>query len=184
MAASTKGWMKVLNYALIAGGACWIISEILELASGSRTALTLMLTAAFHLLMVGGIWAAYAGQGDQKGALSQAAAGMASVGYLILVYPPVAVAQDPVLDYGEFMRSSKLFWAAGMLVTLGVALFGASVLRVRSYRVTIGLALLVCPPVFAAVFLLDGPPLIGVAANLLLAAAFMAMGARALRRKP
>lgn len=176
--------MKALTYALIAAGACWIISEVLEVAFGGRTALTLMLTAAFHLLMVGGIWAAYAGQGDRKGTLSQAAAGLASVGYLILVYPPIAVARDPSLDYIEFMQSSSLFWAAGMLVTLGVALFGAAVLRSRSYPATMGLTLLACPLLFVAVILLDGPPLIGFAANVLLGSVFVAMGARALRGKP
>lgn len=176
--------MKALTYALIAAGACWIISEVLEIALGGRTALTLMLTAAFHLLMAGGIWAAYAGQGERKGTLSQAAAGLASVGYLILVYPPMAVARDPSLNYVEFMQSSSLFWAAGMFVTLGVALFGAAVLRSRSYPATMGLALLVCPLVFAAVVLLDGPPLVGFAANVLLGSVFVAMGARTMRRKP
>jgi hypothetical protein len=173
-----------LIYALIAGGACWIVSELLEMAFGGRTALTLMLTAAFHLLMVGGIWAAYAGQGDRKGRLDQVAAAMASVGYLIVVYPPIAVTRDPSLDYIEFMQSSSLFWAAGMLVTLGVALFGAAVLRSRSYPATMGLALLACPLVFMAVILLDGPPLIGFAANVLLGSVFIAMGVRTLRRKP
>jgi hypothetical protein len=71
-----------------------------------------------------------------------------------------------------------------MLVTLGVALFGAAVLRSRSYPATMGLALLACPLVFMAVILLDGPPLIGFAANVLLGSVFIAMGVRTLRRKP
>lgn len=176
--------MKALTYALIAAGACWIISEVLEIACGGRTALTLMLTGAFHLLMAGGIWAAYAGQGDRKGELSQVAAGLASVGYLILVYPPIAVAREPSLNYIEFMQSSSLFWAAGMFVTLGVALFGAAVLSSRSYPATMGFALLVCPLVFVSVILLEGPPLIGFAANVLLGSVFLATGVRALRGKP
>jgi len=172
----------MLDYALIAGGACWVVSEFLELAAGGRTALTLALTAAFHLFMVAGIWAAHAGQGDRKGPLSRAAAGMASIGYLILVYPPIAAARDPSLDYAEFMRSSLQFRTAGMLVTLGVALLGAAALRSRAYPATMGLALLACPPVFAAVLLLDGPPLLGFAANVLLGSVFVAIGARAARR--
>jgi hypothetical protein len=168
--------MKALTFALIAGGVCWIASEILELAVGGRTGLTLLLTAAFHLLMAGGIWAADAGQGTRKTALSRIAAGMASAGYLLLVYPPLAVARTPSAPYAEFMRARPLFMAAGMLVTVGVTMFGAAVLRSRAYPRWVGLVCLTSPLVFAGVMLLDGPALVGFLANTALGSAFVAMG--------
>lgn len=174
--------MNALTWALIAAGVCWIVSEALELVFGGRTGLTLVLTAAFHLLMAGGIWAAHAGQFGGKGRLSRAAAGLASAGYLLLVYPPVAVAQDASIDYAAFMEARPLFMAAGMLATVGVTLFGAAVLRSRTTPAWVGWACLTSPPVFAGVMLFDGPPLLGFAANTLLGSAFVTMGALARRR--
>jgi hypothetical protein len=173
--------VRALACLLIAGGVCWIISELLELAVGGRTGLTLALTAAFHLLMAGGMWAAYLGQRGPRSPLSQVAAGLASVGYLLLVYPPIAVARNPSIPYLEFMRTRPVFMAAGLLVTAGVTLFGAAGLRSRAYPAWIGLACLVSPVAFAGVTLADGPALIGFAANTLLGGAFVTMGVLALR---
>ncbi len=140
-----------------------------------------MLTAAFHLLVAGGIWAAHGGQGSARSRLSGAGAGLASAGYLLLIYPPIAVAQDASLSYAEFLRACPLFMAAGLLVTAGVTLFGVAVLRSRGYPAWIGLACLTSPLVFAGVVLLEGPLLIGLAANALLGSAFVAMGVRSFR---
>lgn len=173
--------MKALTYVLVAGGVCWIISEVLELVYGGRTGLTLALTAAFHLLMAGGIWAAYVGQGSLGSQLSLVATGLASAGYLVLVYPPIAIAGDLSVPYPEFIRARPVLMAAGLLATLGVTLFGAGVVRARAYPAWVGVACLVSPGVFASVTLAEGPLLIGFAANILLGSAFVAMGVLARR---
>lgn len=168
--------MTALAWLLIAGGVCWIVSEVLELVSGSRTALTLLLTAAFHLFMVAGIWAAHAGQAGRKGILSRVGAGLASVGYLVLVYPPIIAARDSSIAYEAYFRERPLLMAAGLLVTVGITVLGAALLRSRAYPMWVGLACLVCPLLFAGVALLDGPPLIALVANSLLGGAFVTMG--------
>lgn len=171
--------MRTLGYALIGAACCWMVSEILELGSGGRTGLTLLLTAVFHLLMVAGIWGAWAGQRGGGDLLGRLGAGMASVGYLILVYPPLAVVLGspvPVAGYVEYLGSNPLFRVAAILVTVGLPLFGISILRVRSYPLWIGLVLLVSPPVFAATALSGGAEIVSFIANMLAGLAFLAMG--------
>jgi hypothetical protein len=179
--------MRALGYALIGAACCWIVSEILELGSGGRTGLTLLLTAAFHLLMVAGIWGAWAGQRGGGDLLSRLGAGMASLGYLILVYPPVAVALGSSVTaagYVEYLGSNPLFRLAGILVTVGLPLFGIAILRAGSYPLWIGLVLLVSPPVFAATALSGGPEIVSLIANMLAGLAFLAMGSAVLRAHP
>lgn len=113
--------------------------------------------------------------------LSRVAAGRASVGYLVLVYPPIVVAQDPSIPYSEFLRARPVLMAAGMLATIGVTLLGAAVLRARAYPAWVGWACLTSPLVFAGVMLVDGPALVGFAANTILGGAFVVMGTRAHR---
>lgn len=174
--------MKALAYLLIAAAGCWILSEILEIIAGGRTGLTLAMTAAFHLLMAAGIWGAYAGQLEPRSGLSRLAAGIVSVGFTIIVYPPIAVALDPSLTIKSVMTGYPLFTAAGMLATWGTVLFGAALLLRKSYPVWIGIVLMVSPPVFTAVVLTDGPALVGFAANVLEGIALITMGMMALRR--
>ena len=166
----------ILAYLLIGGGVCWIISEVLELVFGGRTGLTLALTAAFHLSLAGGIWAAYLGQGSRRSRVSGVAAGLASIGYLLLVYPPIAVIRNPSIPYVDFIGTRPVLVAAGLMATLGVTLLGAAALRSRTYPAWIGMGCLVSRAVFLAIALTDGPALLGFAANTLLGSAFVAMG--------
>lgn len=174
--------MKALVYALIVAAVVWMLSEALELGLGGRTSLTLGMTAAFHLLMAPGVWGAYLGQPGPRSALSGVAAGMASLGYAALVYPPIAAARDPSFGITEFLDANPPFAAAAGLATFGVTLFGVAVLRTGSYARWIGVVLLVCPIAFAAVMTLGGPAGAAVAVNVVLAATFLVVGVRALVR--
>lgn len=173
--------VKALVYLLMTAAGCWILSEALEIAFGARTGLTLGLTAMFHLLMAVGIWGAYAGQRGRPGALSRAAAGLASLGFFLLTYPPIAVAQTPAVTIDEFMRTHALFGLAGFLATVGTMLFGVAVLRNNSYDPWIGIVLTVAPLIFAAMMLAGGPSSIAVTANIIESIALMALGVSALR---
>jgi len=173
-----------LAYLLIAAGGCWVLSEGLEVLSGGRNSLTLWLTAAFHLLIASGIWGAYAGQSGGRSGLSRLAAGTASLGYLILVYPPVAVSQAPSMTIGDFMSANPFFGIAGVLATLGIILFGISVLRYKSYPLWTGVVLIISPVIFAAIMMSEGPEPIGIAANVVEGIALIAMGKYALRSQP
>lgn len=170
--------MKSLACLLIAAAGCWILSEILEIALGGRTGLTLGLTAAFHLFMVGGIWGAYAGQKGGPNALSRVAAAMVSLGFVMLVYPPIAVSQNPDVTIDLFMKAHPLFGMAGFLATLGCMLFGVAILRHRSYDRWIGFVLVVAPAVFAVTMQSGGLGVAASTANLLEGVALVAMGLR------
>lgn len=173
--------MKTLLYVLIAAAACWMLSEVLELAWGGRTALTLWLTAAFHFLFAIGIWGAYAGQAPGKRTLSLIATGMASLGYLLLVYPPLAVASTPSMTITAFMEAHLVFKLAGFLAVLGTVLFGVAILLWKSYPAWTGAALVGCPMIFSAVMLAEGPEPAAILANLVESVALIAIAVDALR---
>lgn len=162
--------------ALTAAAVCWLLSELLELMFGGRTALTLALTALFHLLMSVGIWRAYRAQAGTPSTLSRAATTAASVGFLVLVYPPMAVLFDRSIDITTLMRGVPALGLAGALATLGVMAFGAAILRYRSYAQWVGIVLLVCPATFTWVMLSGAPDGIGITANIIEAVALLAMG--------
>ena len=175
--------MKNLLYAVIAAAVCWILSEVLEIALGGRTASTLWLTAAFHFLIAFGIWGAYVGQADRKSTLSLIAAGMMSLGYLLLVYPPLAVSQAPSITITEFMDVNLIFKLAGLLAVLGTILFGVSILRQKSYVAWTGVALVLCPVIFSAIMMSEGPELVAIVANLVESVALIVISVQALRSK-
>lgn len=175
--------MKALAWLLLAAAACWMVSEVLELVAGGRTPLSLWLTAIFHLFMAAGIWSAYSGQGAAKGRLSLVGAGMASIGFLVLVYPPIAASQGPPELFAELMTPPSTYGMAGIVVTLGLTLFGVAVLLRKSYRRWIGVVLATTPLVFAAILLGGGPSRLANAVSLIQGAAIAAMAIRALRRQ-
>lgn len=176
--------MKISLQVLIAAGAVWIVSELLELIMGGRTLAVLWITALFHLLMVGGIWGAYRGQAGPRSRVSLVAAAMASVGYLILIYPPLAVSQSATLTIGEYIRGSPFFTIGANLAVFGVIAFGIAVWRTRAYPTWIAIALIACPAVFTAVMLSEGPGLLAIAANIIQSIALIGMGREGLRRIP
>jgi hypothetical protein len=169
--------MKFLAWTLLAAAGCWILSELLEIAAGGRTAITFVLTAAFHLLAALGMWGAYAGLRTGRNTLALVATGAASLGYLVLIYPPIASALGPPGTFEELMRPGSIFGIPAMLATLGVSLFGAVVLYRKSYARWIGVALLICPPVFATMVRTQGPVVIAFAANVAHGLALAAIGA-------
>jgi hypothetical protein len=135
------------------------------------------------LLLAGGIWGAYLGQGSRRSRVSGVATVIASIGYLLLVYPPIAVIRNPSIPYAEFVGTRPVLMAAGLMAALGVTLFGAAALRSRTYPAWIGLTCMVSPVVFLTVVLTDGPALVGFAANTLLGSSFVAIGALAPERR-
>jgi hypothetical protein len=167
---------------LIAAALCWITSELGELIAGGRTSATLWLTAAFHQLMVFGIWGACLGRPTRRGPLAVLAATLVSVGYLVMVYPPLAVVSDPSLTIEGFMEAHPAFKAFGLAAVFGKVLFGISILRTRIDPAWTGLALVVGPLLFAGVMLASGPVTVAISANLLTAGALLAIGLRALQR--
>lgn len=176
--------MKIFLQVLIAAGLVWISSEMLEVVMGGRTPLTLWITAVFHLLMAFGIWGAYGSQAGGRGTLSLVGAVMASLGYFILIYPPIAVSQSATLTISEYIGGSIYFRFAGMLAVFGTIAFGFSVWRTRSYPMWIGIVLMVCPAVFVSVLLAGGPDLVVITANVVQSIALIAMGRDGLRRLP
>jgi hypothetical protein len=174
--------VKLLPVLLIVAACCWIVSELVELLLNGRSTASLLLTAAFHQLMVFGIWGAYLGQDDRRGPLALLATLMVSIGYLVMVYPPLAIALDPALTIEAFMDARPGFKIAGLAAVFGTVLFGASILRIRRDPAWTGWVLVVGPLVFAGVMLDDGPDRIAIAANLAVSAAWFAIGLRALRR--
>ena len=174
---------RALLYALAAAAIVWAASELLEIALAGRTALTLWLTAAFHLLMVPGVQGAQAVRAGGHGLLSRGAATMASLGYLFLVVPPLAVARTPEVTILDFMGANPLFRVAGALAVLGTMLFGIAILRARSCPAWVGIALVVCPAIFSAVMGSGGPDVVAVVANLVQAGAWMTIASRGLRRR-
>lgn len=176
--------MKILLQVLIAAGLVWISSEMLELVMGGRTPLTLWATAVFHLLMAFGIWGAYGGQAGTRGTLSLVSAAMASLGYFILIYPPIAVSQDATLTIGEYIGGHIFFRVGAMLAVFGTIAFGLSVWQTRSYQRWIAIVLMVCPAIFTSVLLAGGPELLIITANVLQSTALIAVGRDGLRRLP
>lgn len=174
--------MNILPLLLIAAAVFWIASELVELLLGGRGAVSLLLTAAFHQLMVFGIWGACLGRQRRRGPIALLGAALVSVGYLVMVYPPLAVVSDPSLTIEGFMEAHPAFKAFGLAAVLGKVLFGISILRTRIDPAWTGLALLLGPLLFAGVMLASGPVAVAISANLLTAGALLVIGLRALRR--
>lgn len=172
---------RLLLFALITGAAVWLVSEVLELVISGRSPVTLWLTASFHGLMAIGIWGAYAGQSGRRSLLSLIAAAAASIGYLLLIYPPLAASRSADTTIVEVMASSPLLQLAGLLAVLGTILFGIAVLLRRTYPEWTGVALAVCPVIFTALLMSDGPYVIGLAANMIESVALVAIGLQAMR---
>jgi hypothetical protein len=166
---------------LIIAALCWALSEIIELALGGRTQMSLFLTAAFHLLMVFGIWGAFIGQGERRGQPSMVAALLVSIGYLVMIYPPLKVGIDPKLTLHGFMDAYPAFKAAGLAAVFGKSLFGLAILRSGAYPVWTGIVLLIGPLLFAGLMLAGGPDRVAIITNLCVAAALLAIGLRAMR---
>jgi hypothetical protein len=143
--------------------------------------MTFVLTAAFHLLAALGMWGAYAGLRAGRHILGLVATAAASAGYLGLIYPPIASAMGPPGTFEALMKPGSIFGIAAMFATLGVSLFGAVVLYRKSYARWIGVALLVCPPIFATMVVTGGPVGIGIAANVVHGLALGATGTHILR---
>jgi hypothetical protein len=80
------------------------------------------------------------------------------------------------------MASSPVFQLAGLLAVIGTVLFGVAVLHRRTYPAWTGFALAVCPVVFTALLLSNGPYVIGLAANMVEAGALVVIGLRGLGR--
>lgn len=171
--------MKILPVLLIAAALCWIASDLIELLAGGRTSASLWLTAAFHQLMVFGVWGAYLGADRRRGLIALLGSVLVSVGYLVMVYPPLAVVGDPALTIEAFMDANPGFKVAGLAAVFGKVLFGVSILRTRLDPLWTGLTLVIGPLAFAGVMLADGPVTIAIAANLFVAVALLLIGVRA-----
>jgi hypothetical protein len=172
---------QVLPFVLIAAAVTWIISEAMELAAGGRTTSTLYLTAVFHLLMGIGIWGAYMAQAVPRHRASLVGAAMTSLGYLVLVYPPLAISTSPLMTISEFMATNAPFRIAGFLAVSGTVILGVAFLRAREYPVWTGIALVLCPIAFAGVISRGGPDVVVIAANIIQGLALAAIGLRAQR---
>ena len=173
--------MKKLAWLLIAAAACWILSEGLEFTSGGRIALTLFLTVAFHGLTAAGVWGAYAGQPRGRSPMSLIGTAMMSIGYLVLIYPPLAVAQSPSMTIVDFVGANPPFRIAGMLAVLGTMLLGGSIVRYRTYAAWTGVALIVCPVLFTVTLTQGLSGVIANVVNVIEAVALITIGMRALR---
>jgi hypothetical protein len=105
---------------------------------------------------------------------------VASAGYLVLVYPPLAVSQMLATTIPEFMDANPAFRLAGLSALVGTILFGIAIFARRSYPAWTGLALVVCPAVFAATLALEWPDPIGITANLVESVALVVIATRGL----
>lgn len=173
--------LKLLPLLLIAAATFWIGSELVELLMGGRSAVSLWMTAAFHQLMVFGIWGAYRGRGERRGSLALLATVLVSVGYLVLIYPPVVVALDPGQTIEGFMDANPMFTAAGLAAVFGKVFFGISILRTRIDPAWTGGVLILGPLLFAGVMLAGGAASIAIAANVCVSVALLTLGMRALQ---
>jgi hypothetical protein len=115
--------------------------------------------------------------------LSLVAAGIASLGYLIMVYPPLAVSQSASMAISEFMDVYPVFKLAGFAAVPGTVLFGIAVLRQKYYAAWTGIVLVVCPPIMAAVLLREGPMIVANVVNVVQSVAWIVMSLRALRQQ-
>jgi len=173
--------LKLLPLLLIAAATFWIGSELVELLMGGRSAVSLWMTAAFHQLMVFGIWGAYRARGERRGPLALLATVLVSVGYLVLIYPPVVVALDPGQTIEGFMDANPMFTVAGLAAVFGKVLFGISILRTRIDPAWTGGVLILGPLLFAGVMLAGGAASIAIAANVCVSVALLTLGMRALQ---
>jgi len=173
--------MRKLAWLLMAAGAAWIISEGVEFVVGGRTAASLMLTVAFHALTAVGLWGALAGQPGGRTRLSAVGVAMASVGYLALIYPPLAIANSESVTIIEFMDANPLFKLAGLLAVAGTVTYGASIVRDRSYPIWTGAALVLCPILFTGAMSGGGLDRFANAVNVVEALALVTIGWRAAR---
>ena len=177
--------MKFLSLMLIVAAFLWAASELLEWASSGRTTVSLVLTAAFHQLMVFGIWGACLGREPRRGPLALLGALLVSIGYLVMVYPPLAVVSDPSLTIEVFMDARplfKVFSNQSMLkIAVATVLFGVSILRSRQDPVWTGMVLVAGPLTFAGMMLASGSEDVARFANLVTAAALIVIGMRSMR---
>jgi hypothetical protein len=174
--------VRALAHVLVAAGAVWLLSEILEVVAGGRTAATLWLTALFHLLLAIGIWGAYLAQPGARSPLSRLGVAAASVGYLVLILPPILVAQSASLDLPAFMSAHAWASLAALLAVLGTVAFGVAILRGRSYPGWIGALLVACPLALAIGMAAGAPDLVVIAANAVQSVALIQLGRLATAR--
>ncbi len=174
--------MRPLALILIAAGVVWISSEFLEVVAGGRTAVTLGLSALFHLLLAIGLWGAYLAQPGARSPLSRIGVSAASVGYLFLILPPIAAARSASLDLPAFMREHSWATLAGMLAVLGTVAFGIAVLRGRTFPAWLGVVLVVCPLVLAIGLASGALDPVVITANVVQSVALIQMGRLAAAR--
>lgn len=173
--------MKILIHTLIAGAGFWILSDIMELVLKENAPATLWLTALFHLLIAVGIWGAYLGQSTSGSRLSAVATLLISLGYFTFVYPQIAILQNPVMTFAEFLNTNPVFLLIGFISMLGMMLFGLSILIENTYEKWTGIFFLVCPVVSGVLIVFEGLELFTIIPNVAISVAFIAIGVQALR---
>lgn len=176
--------MRKLAWLLVIAGAAWIVSEGLEFVGGERTAISLPLTVAFHALTAAGLWGALAGQPRGRTRLATVGVAMASLGYLALMYPPLAMARSDAVTIVEFLDANPVFNMASLLAVAGTIMYGSSIVRDRSYPAWTGAALVLCPILFTGAMTGGGLELFANAVNVVEALALVTIGWRAVRVYP
>lgn len=175
--------MRKLAWLLVAAGAVWIASEATEFITRERTSFSLALTLAFHALTAVGLWGARAGQA-RRTRLGTVGVAMASLGYLALMYPPLAMARSDAVTIVEFLDANPVFNMASLLAVAGTIMYGSSIVRDRSYPAWTGAALVLCPILFTGAMTGGGLELFANAVNVVEALALVTIGWRAVRVYP
>lgn len=165
--------MNYLVYAAILGYACWLGSELVEIAQGGYTPTVYYLTAAFHAFAGIGIWGVHFLQARAKNTLSAVGTTMASLSYLSLIYLPIQVMHSG-LSASEFRAANPVYMIPGMINVVGLILFGIAVVRTKFFPAWTGVIIISGIILFAAA-MTQGLHLVANINNILLSSTIIYM---------
>lgn len=162
----------------LAGAALYTASEFIEIAGGGISDASMAPLIAGAALLSVGIWGLHAVQAPRGGWPSLAGAALISAAFAVeAVVDTIGWGASDVAEIGA--RTGPLLTIFGVLLFLGGATFGVSVLRAGVYWRLAGAALIAMPALFVLVFLLGLPDLFTSLGKIVLGAALLAMSWRA-----
>ena len=165
--------MKYLLFTAILGYACWIGSEVVEIAQGGYNATVYYLTAAFHFFAGIGIWGLHFQQSRKQNTLSAVGTVMISFTYLALTYLPIQVMHSGLSGL-EFAAANPIYRIPGMINVLGLVVFGIAVIRTKFFPAWTG-AIIILGSITFAVAMTQGFQIIANVNNIILATTIIYM---------
>jgi hypothetical protein len=134
---------KYLLYAAIAGAGLWIVTELLEMrAAGGHSPVSLWLTTIWHPILALGFWGLHKLQSPASNTLSLVATALVSIALLAFAPLSVMFLYSGAASLDAFVQQRLYFQVAGLLMVIGIVLFGAAMIRTGYYASWMGYGVL------------------------------------------